>query len=172
MEMKDMETMERNTTLDDTKSHVIVITDEILDKYSDPDYLISRDEPHEDRPVLIAEGLYSATMVDWNVGFNPMYKKSVLTMRFQIGNDVILGWFTIQPSNSTTTVKAGWKSNFLRMYQECFDIRLPRRDRIPMSRFNDAKLEVEVMTIGRDSEQKEMAAVNHYSRVKWIHRLL
>ncbi len=167
-----METMERNTTLDDTKSHVIVITDEMLEKYSDPDYPISRDEPHEDRPVLIAEGLYSATMVDWNVGFYPMYTKSVLTMRFQIGDEVIRGWFNVEPCNATTMVKAGWKSNFLRMYQECFGIRLPRRDRIPMSRFNDAKLEVEVMTIGRDSEQKEMAAVNHYSRVKWIHRTL
>ena len=167
-----METMERNTTLDDTKSHVIVITDEILDKYSDPDYPISRDEPHDDRPVLMAEGLYSARMVDWSAGFNSMYKKAVLTMRFQIGNEVIPGWFNVEPSNATTTVKAGWKSNFLRMYQECFDIRLPRRDRIPMSRFNDTELEVEVMTIGRDSEQKEMAAVNHYSRVRWIHRLL
>jgi hypothetical protein len=45
------------------------------------------------------------------------------------------------------------------MYQECFDIRLPRRDRIPMSRFNDTELEVEVMTIGRDSEQKEIEVV-------------
>ena len=48
MEIKDMETMERNTTLDDTKSHVIVITDEMLEKYSDPDYPISRDELDED----------------------------------------------------------------------------------------------------------------------------
>ena len=167
-----METMERNTTLDDTKSHVIVITDEMLDKYSDPDYPISRDEPHEDRPVLISEGLYPATMVDWNVGFNPMYKKSVLTMRFQIGEEVISGWFNIQPSNAATTAKAAWKSNYLRMYEECFDIRLPRRDRIPMSKFNDTELEVEVATIGRDSEQKEMATVNHYSRVRWIHRTL
>ena len=167
-----METMEELIRANETKTTSYEITDEILEKYSDPDYPISRDEPHEDRPVLIDEGLYSATMVDWNVGFNPMYKKSVLTMRFQIEDEVILGWFTIQPSNSTTTVKAGWKSHFLRMYQECFDIRLPRRDRIPMSRFNDAKLEVEVMTIGRDSEQKEMAAVNHYSRVRWIHRVL
>ena len=164
-----MDTMERNTILDETKSHVIVITDEMLEQYSDENY---QAEPDDDRPVFIEPGLYSATMVDWNVGFNPMYKKSVLTMRFQIEDEVILGWFTIQPSNATTTVKAGWKSNFLRMYQECFDIRLPRRDRIPMSRFNDATLEVEVMTIGRDSEQKEMAAVNHYSRVRWIHRTL
>ena len=172
MEMNNIDTMERNTILDETKSRAIVITDEMLEKYSDPNFRLSPEEPDDDRPVLIDEGLYPATMVDWNVGFNPMYKKAVLTMRFQIGNDVILGWFTIQPSNATTTVKAGWKSNFLRMYQECFDIRLPRRDRIPMSRFNDATLEVEVMTIGRDSEQKEMAAVNHYSRVRWIHRTL
>ena len=114
-----MEKMERNTTLDDTKSHVIVITDEMLEKYSDPDYPISRDELDDDRPVLIAEGLYSATMVDWHVGFYPMYTKSVLTMRFQIGDEVIRGWFNVEPCNATTTVKAGWKSNFLRMYQEC-----------------------------------------------------
>jgi hypothetical protein len=116
-----------------------VITDEILERYSDENY---QAEPDDGRPVLIDPGLYPATMVDWSAGFNPMYKKAVLTMRFQIGNEMILGWFTIQSSNATTTVKAGWKSNFLRMYQECFDIRLPRRDRIPMSRFNDAKLEV------------------------------
>ena len=167
-----METMEELIRANEAKKTSYEITDEMLEKYSDPDYPISRDEPHEDRPVLISEGLYPATMVDWNVGFNPMYKKSVLTMRFQIGEEVISGWFNIQPSNAATTVKAGWKSNFLRMYQECFDIRLPRRDRIPMSRFNDATLEVEVITIGRDGQQKEMAAVNHYSRVRWIHRLL
>jgi len=122
-----MEKMERNTTLDDTKSHVIVITDEILEQYSDENYQV---EPDDDRPVLIDPGLYPATMVDWSAGFNSMYKKSVLTMRFQIGGEVIPGWFNVEPSNATTTVKAGWKSNFLRMYQECFDIRLPRRDRI------------------------------------------
>ncbi len=167
-----METMEELIRANEAKKTSYEITDEMLEKYSDPDYPISRDEPDDDRPVLIAEGLYSATMVDWHVGFYPMYTKSVLTMRFQIGDEVIRGWFNVEPCNATTTVKAGWKSNFLRMYQECFDIRLPRRDRIPMSRFNDATLEVEVMTIGRDREQKEMATVNHYSRVKWIHRTL
>ena len=167
-----METMEELIRANEAKTTSYEITDEILEKYSDPNFRLSPEESDEGRPVLIEPGLYPARMVDWTAGFNPMYKKPVLTMRFQIGDEVIPGWFNIQPSNATTTVKAGWKSNFLRMYQECFDIRLPRRDRIPMSRFNDAKLEVEVMTIGRDSEQKEMAAVNHYSRVRWIHRLL
>ena len=167
-----METMEELIRANETRTTSYEITDEILEKYSDPDYPISRDEPHEDRPVLISEGLYPATMVDWNVGFNPMYKKSVLTMRFQIGDEVISGWFNIQPSNATTTVKAGWKSNFLRMYQECFDIRLPRRDRIPMSKFEGAQLEVEVETIAKDSDRKPMAEINHYSRVKWVHKVL
>ena len=167
-----METMEELIRANETRTTSYEITDEILEKYSDPKFRLSPEEPGEGRPVLIDPGPYPAAMVDWSAGFNSMYKKAVLTMRFQIGNDVILGWFNIQPSNAATTVKAGWKSNFLRMYQECFDIRLPRRDRIPMSRFNDATLEVEVITIGRDSEQKEMAAVNHYSRVRWIHRTL
>ena len=56
-----MDTMERNTTLDDTKSHVIVITDEMLEQYSDENYQV---EPDDDRPVLIESGLYPATMVD------------------------------------------------------------------------------------------------------------
>ena len=164
-----METMERNTILDETKSRAIVITDEMLEQYSDENY---QAEPDDDRPVFIEPGLYPATMVDWNVGFNPVYKKSVLTMRFQIGEEIIPGWFNIQPSNATTTVKAGWKSNFLRMYQECFDIRLPRRDRVPMSKFEGAQLEVEVETIAKDSDRKPMAEINHYSRVKWVHKVL
>ena len=162
-----MDTMKRLIALREAEIASFANSGENLENCNDDNYDVD-----DDRPVLIEPGIYSATMVDWNVGFNPVYKKSVLTMRFQIGEEVISGWFNIQPSNATTTVKAGWKSNFLRMYQECFDIRLHRRDRISMSRFNDAKLEVEVITIGRDSEQKEMAAVNHYSRVRWIHRLL
>ena len=86
-----METMEELIRANETKTTSYEITDEMVEKYSDPDYPISRDEPHEDRPVLIAEGLYPATMVDWSAGFNSMYKKSVFTMRFQIGHEVILG---------------------------------------------------------------------------------
>ena len=162
-----MDTMKRLIALREAEISSFANSGENLENCNDDNYDVD-----DDRPVFIEPGLYPATMVDWNVGFNPVYKKSVLTMRFQIGDEVISGWFNIQPSNATTTVKAGWKSNFLRMYQECFDIRLLRRDRIPMSKFNDATLEVDVITIGRDSEQKEMAAVNHYSRVRWIHRLL
>ena len=81
-----------------------VITDEILERYSDENY---QAEPDDGRPVLIDPGLYPATMVDWSAGFNPMYKKAVLTMRFQIEDEVILGWFTIQSSNATATYSEG-----------------------------------------------------------------
>lgn len=90
-----METMEELIRANEAKTTSYEITDEILEKYSDPDYPISRDEPDEGRPVLIDAGLYPATMVDWSAGFNSMYKKSVLTMRFQIGNEVIPGWFNM-----------------------------------------------------------------------------
>ena len=162
-----MDTMKRLIALREAEIASFSNSGENLENCNDDNYDVD-----DDRPVFIEPGLYSATMVNWNVGFNPVYKKSVLTMRFQIGDEVISGWFNVEPSNATTTVKAGWKSNFLRMYQECFDIRLPRRDRIPMSKFNDAKLEVEVITIGRDGQQKELGAVNHYSRVKWVHKVL
>ena len=81
---------------------------------------------------------------------------------------VIPGWFNIEPSDSETTVKAGWKSNFLRMYQECLGIRLDRRDRISMKPFAGRILEVEVASITRDSDGCLMSEVNHYSRVKKI----
>ena len=40
-----METMEELIRANETKTTSYEITDEILDKYSDPDYPISRDEP-------------------------------------------------------------------------------------------------------------------------------
>ena len=78
---------------------------------------------------------------------------------------IVPGWFNVQPTKSKTTVKAGWRSNFLRMYQECFNIKLERRDRIPMSRFKSIRLKVEVATIGKDTQGQPLAKINHYSRV-------
>ena len=69
-------------------------------------------------------------------------------------------------SKSKTTVKAGWKSEFLRMYQACFDVKLDRKDRIPMSRFDSDLLKVEVMTIAKDTKGQPLAKINQYSRVK------
>ena len=67
-----------------------------------------------------------------------------------------------------TLRKTGWKSNFLRMYQEVLNVRLDRRDRISMRPFEDKPLVVEVVSIARDSHQDPMAEVNHYSRVKRV----
>ena len=141
----------------------VEITDEMLLPYSDEVY-----ERDDSRPVLIEPGVYSAELVDWSKQFSPQFQKFTLTMHFRIGADVIPGWFNIEPSDSKTTIKAGWKSNFLRMYQACLNKRLDRRDRISMRPFEDKPLVVEVVSIARDSHQDPMAEVNHYSRVKRV----
>ena len=167
-----MERMERSTESVDGKPRPIVITDEMLEQYSDYANGALEEDADDERPVLIEAGLYQAELLDWTADYKPMYKKWVLTMKFQIGDHVISGWFNVKPSAAKTTVKAGWKSTFLRMYQECFDTRLTRKDRIPVSRFENVPLQVEVRTIEKDSKQKPLAPVNHYSRVSCIHRVL
>ena len=105
------------------------ITDAMLDEYSDERIEV------DDRPVLIDPGIYMGHMMNWEKSFNPMFRKYSLVMNFKIRDEVIPGWFNIEPSDSKTTVKAGWKSNFLRMYQGCLDIRLDRRYRISLAPF-------------------------------------
>ena len=142
------------------------ITDAMLDEYSDERI------KDDDRPVLINPGIYMGHMMNWEKSFNPMFRKYSLVMNFRIDNEVIPGWFNIEPSESKTTVKAGWKSNFLRMYQGCLDIRLDRRDRISLAPFNNKPMRLEVGSIERDADHKEMAQVNHYSRVKKILKVI
>ena len=141
----------------------IEITDDILLAYSDEVY-----EKDDSRPVLIEPGVYSAQLMDWCKQFSPQFRKFTVVMHCRIEQYVIPGWFNIEPSDSKTTIKAVWKSTFLRMYQACFDKRLDRRDRISMRPFEDKPLVVEVITIQRDSNQDPLAEVNHYSRVKRV----
>ncbi|MDC0038454.1 hypothetical protein OAJ78_02225 [Gammaproteobacteria bacterium] len=56
MEMKDMETMEELIRANETKTTSYEITDEILEKYCDPNFRLSPKEPDEGRPVLIDPG--------------------------------------------------------------------------------------------------------------------
>ena len=142
-----------------------ILTDANLEQYTDEFYEV---EPEDYRPVLIEPGNYPAELVDWSKEYSRQFKKLTLVMNFRIGADVIPSWFNIEPSDSETTVKAGWKSNFLRMYQECLNVRLERRDRISMKPFAGRILKVEVMSITRDSDGSLMSEVNHYSRVKKI----
>ena len=100
------------------------ITNAMLDEYSDERIEV------DDRPVLIDPGIYKGQLVDWEKSFNPMFRKYSLVMNFRIDGNVVPGWFNIEPSDSKNTVKAGWKSSFVRMYQQCLDTRLDRRDRI------------------------------------------
>ena len=141
----------------------IEITDEMLLPYSNEVY-----EKDDSRPILIEPGVYSAQLVDWGKQFSPQFRKFTVVMHFRIEQYVIPGWFNIEPSDSKTTIKAGWKSTFLRMYQEVLNVRLDRRDRISMRPFEDKPLVVEVITIQRDSNQDPLAEVNHYSRVKRV----
>ena len=142
------------------------ITNAMLDEYSDERIEV------DDRPVLIDPGIYKGQLVDWEKSFNPMFRKYSLVMNFKVKNEVIPGWFNIEPSDSETTVKAGWKSNFVRMYQECLGIRLSRRDRISLMPFHNKFMFVEVVSIKRDSDQAKLAEVNHYSRVKRIIKVI
>ena len=142
-----------------------ILTDANLEQYTDEFYEV---EPEDYRPVLIEPGVYPAELVDWSKEYSRQFRKLTLVMKFRIGTDVIPSWFNIEPSDSETTVKAGWKSNFLWMYQECLNVRLERRDRISMKPFAGRILKVEVVSITRDSDGSLMSEVNHYSRVKKI----
>ena len=142
-----------------------ILTDANLEQYTDEFYEV---EPEDYRPVLIEPGKYPAELVDWSKEYSRQFRKLTLVMNFRIGADVIPSWFNIEPSDSETTVKAGWKSNFLRMYQGCLNVRLERRDRISMKPFAGRMLAVEVVSITRDSDGSLMSEVNHYSRVKKI----
>ena len=142
------------------------ITNAMLDEYSEERIEV------DDRPVLIDPGIYMGHLVDWEKSFNPMFRKFSLVMNFKIRDEMIPGWFNIEPSDSETTVKAGWKSNFVRMYQECLDIRLSRRDRISLMPFHNKFMFLEVVSIKRDSDQAKLAEVNHYSRVKRIIKVI
>ena len=142
-----------------------ILTDANLEQYTDEFYEV---EPEDYRPVLIEPGKYPAELVDWSKEYSRQFRKLTLVMNFRIGADVIPSWFNIEPSDSETTVKAGWKSNFLRMYQGCLNVRLERRDRISMKPFAGRILKVEVVSITRDSDGSLMSEVNHYSRVKKI----
>ena len=142
-----------------------ILTDANLEQYTDEFYEV---EPEDYRPVLIEPGNYPAELVDWSKEYSRQFRKLTLVMNFRIGADVIPSWFNIESSDSDTTVKAGWKSNFLRMYQGCLNVRLERRDRISMKPFAGRILKVEVVSITRDSDGSLMSEVNHYSRVKKI----
>ena len=142
-----------------------ILTDANLEQYTDEFYEV---EPEDYRPVLIEPGNYPAELVDWSKEYSRQFRKLTLVMNFRIGADVIPSWFNIESSDSETTVKAGWKSNFLRMYQGCLNVRLDRRDRISMKPFAGRILKVEVVSITRDSDGSLMSEVNHYSRVKKI----
>ena len=98
--------------------------------------LDEKESHSNERPILIEPGNYAAVMIDWKVNYSGYFKKHSLLMHFRIVEMgefygvVLPAWFNIQPSKGKS-IKAGWRSDFLRMYQECFNTRLDRRDRIP-----------------------------------------
>ena len=70
------------------------ITNAMLDEYSDERIEV------DDRPVLIDPGIYKGHMMNWEKSFNPMFRKFSLVMNFKIRDEVIPGWFNIEPSDS------------------------------------------------------------------------
>ena len=147
------------------------VTDDILSEYSDEMFSEALEEDL-DRPVYIDPGIYKGRLIEWGKTYNPMFKKYSLEMTFVLGNQRLRGWYNIEPNESATLIKAGWKSDLLRMYQEVFDTRLDRRDRIAPNKFMDKPLALEVVSIEKDSNKNPLAKVNHYSRVKKIVSIL
>ena len=104
-----------------------------------------------ERPVLIDPGVYEAVLVDWKVSYSGYFRKHSILMHFRIvemgkfHGVVLPAWFNVHPTKSKTSIKAGWRSDFLRMYQDCFNIELNRRDRISMAPFQNVQLNVEVI---------------------------
>jgi len=131
----------------------------------------NQEKADKDRPVLISPGSYEAVMIDWKVSYSGFFKKHLLLMHFRIVEMgefygvVLPAWFNVKPSKGKS-IKAGWRSDFLRMYQECFNTRLDRRDRISMHRFENVGFKVEVVTISKDSKGHPLAKINQYSRVR------
>ena len=125
-----------------------------------------------ERPVLIDPGVYEAVLVDWKVNYYQYFRKHSLLMHFRIvemgkfHGVVLPAWFNVKLSKSPNTIKAGWRSDFLRMYQECFNIQLKRTDRISMAPFNNVLLKAEVVTIKKDTKGQPLGKINHYSRIK------
>ena len=130
------------------------------------------DDP--ERPVTIDPGIYEAVLVDFKTDYSGYFKKGILRMRFRITEMgpyhglIVLGWFNIEPTKNKGVVKAGWRSEVVRMYQNCFDTRLTRRDRIPIGRFKSHRLSVEVRTVSKDSHGEPLEMINRYSRVKRV----
>ena len=126
----------------------------------------------QERPVLIDAGVYDAVLVNWKVNYSGYFRKHVLLMHFRIVDMgeyhgvVLPAWFNVKHTKSKTTIKAGWRSDFLRMYQECFDIQLKRTDRISMAPFHNVLLKGEVITIEKDTKGQPLGKINHYSRIK------
>ena len=133
--------------------------------------LDEKESHSHEQPILIEPGNYAAVMIDWKVNYSGYFKKHSLLMHFRIVEVgefygvVLPAWFNVQPSKGKS-IKAGWRSDFLRMYQECFNTRLDRRDRIPMHRFENVALMVEVETISKDSKGHSLGKINQYSRVR------
>ena len=125
-----------------------------------------------DRPVLIDPGLYESVLVNWKVNYYQYFRKHSLLMHFRIvemgkfHGVVLPAWFNVKHSKSEATIKAGWRSDFLRMYQECFNIQLKRTDRISIAPFNNVLLRVEVVAIKKDTKGQPLGTINHYSRIK------
>ena len=157
--------------MDPSISTHVDLTDELLAKYSDESYSEQLDEDL-DRPIYIPPGIYEGRLIEWGKTYNPMFKKYSLEMVFSIGNERLRDWFNIELSDSDTQIKAGWKSDLVRMYQECFNERRQRRDRMAPNKFMGKTLKLMVVSIDKDSNKNSLAEINHYSRVKKILSIL
>ncbi len=135
----------------------------------------------DDLPPLVKPGVYSLAFVDFKTAMMFMGKAPKLVMTFRI---VTMGEFFDVELNRYYNVqrifgkpqrhgrfKPSSRGAFLREYMTLFTGQITRRDRIPMSNFENVLIEGKVETVNR-SQGKDIPKELQYSVIKELRNVL
>ncbi len=135
----------------------------------------------DDLPPLVKPGVYSFTFVDFKTALMFRGKAAKLVMTFRI---VTMGEFFGTELNRYYNVKRLFgkpqrhgrfkpssQGAFLREYMTLFTGKVGRRDRIPMSNFENVLIEGKVETVNR-AQGKDIPDELQYSVIKELRRVL
>ena len=125
-----------------------------------------RDEIELLRPVLVPKGEYRVEFRSWKKFWH--FRRPDLVMWFEIveENDyfgeILPAYYRVTWNGDQ--FMAGWKSNFIRDYQQCFGT-VDRNDQFDTSEFEELVFLAEVREVTHDQEKRLLAKVNQYSRI-------
>ena len=125
-----------------------------------------RDEIDLLRPVFVPKGEYRVEFRRWKKFWH--FRRPDLVMWFEIveENDyfgeILPAYYRVTWNGDQ--FMAGWKSNFMRDYQQCFGA-VDRNDQFDTSEFEELVFLAEVREVIRDQEKRLLATVNQYSRI-------